>query len=224
MNKIIILNLKEMTVKYSFTTIFIVLLSFISCISQKENNKLILWTILEQSKYNSNTQIVIDTTSTYLGLSFFKLRSNKTRTLLKFIKTKKNLNKKDTANSAYRKAIKITDTIRIIKDEYLKYGRGTSKIAELFLKDSFLLKKEYFNWNISTNSKNLRNETIYLSKPLYNFKNNKAIMFQKTESKNNIIETVYFLKKTYNDWKIIYSQNNTEEWSTVLPKAIETYK
>lgn len=210
MNKITQVTHKEMIVKIIIS--LLILLFFNSC-QQLEDDEKILNIILKESNYSINDSVYFDTiTNNKKVFSFFKHRNTK-NIVFKHI-YKNNIKPKSNDSSFYEIDSVVIFEQPIKGNNYIMTGKGTNKIVEKFLKDSFNYQNvETKTWHISKNlktsftqlkSKKIKHLTI--SKPVYNLAKNKAIIYKSLGGQKYLETIIYFLSKEEQKWKITYTE------------------
>lgn len=202
-------------IKKIFYTLFVI--TSLLFLIKKDNDVQILHVILKDSNYQKNDSMFLSNYSDKtLGIQFFHNRNIVNRTA-RFANKNKNVKRtKQEIDSLWFKHDTIIYTVvPVKKNEYIRRGKGINKKVELFLKDSFNLKKKSITWNIKEPlynvflEKNFKNKNqLVISKPIYNFERNKAIVIKKRIFSGNIYdETIYFIENTTDNWKIIFQQS-----------------
>lgn len=188
------------------------LMTLLSCKAQKNNDHQLLELILKELKYEKRDSIYLVNTSNNSNIkTFFRFRNTKEvgyRLAFKDGRIVPN----DTLFYKY-------DTIifkpRPVKnDSYLRRGKGVTEMTENFLKDSFNYATDFIKWNYDAKNYNIFKEDelkmgkrLMISKPVYNLKQDKAIVFKSLTSRTWLGEkAIYFFQKKGNQWELIFKQ------------------
>lgn len=208
MNKIIRLMHKEITAK-----LFLVIISVFTIFSckKKSDDEKILSSILSESNFSESDSLFFNLeTNNKRIIEFFRYRNTKNTVFRYAYKEDKETNLSDSVY--YKIDSVISYETPIIRNYYVKMGKGVNKLAETFLKDSFNYTKEVTKkWALEANHKIVftnydTNKKLDISVPVYNLKKDKAIVYETIHEGQFVISKIYLLKKTESKWETVFKE------------------
>ncbi len=193
--------------------LFLVIISVFTIFSckKKSDDEKILSSILSESNFSESDSLFFNLeTNNKRIIEFFRYRNTKNTVFSYAYKRDEETNLSD--STYYKIDSVISNKKPIIKDYYIKTGKGVNKLAETFLKDSFNYSNEVAKkWVLEKNHKIVftnydANKKLDISVPVYNLKKDKAIVYETIREDKFVISKIYLLKKTELKWETVFKE------------------